>query len=192
MNATNRLKNDGGNGADRLRGTVLRQLAALSKMKVPELREKWRELNGVKPPAYNRQYLIRRLAYRIQEMYYGGLNETAKQQLAQVAEADPLACIAVPAVRGDRDPCEPRMAFEEVARLETELCERAGPRAADHDVGTGQQRAQQRAIAGGVEVQHDRFLAGVQAVEHPRPGLPHRLGSADALDLDDPGTGQRE
>ena len=104
MNASEKLKNDGGNGTDRLRGTVLRQLTALSKMKVPELREKWRELNGTKPPAYNRQYLIRRLAYRIQEMYYGGLSENAKQQLAQVAEADPLASVGKPKAQKKQEP----------------------------------------------------------------------------------------
>lgn len=75
----------------RLRSTVLQQLTALSKLKTPQLREKWRELNGTEPPAYKRQYLLRRLAYRIQEMYYGGLNDQAREQLARVTESDPLA-----------------------------------------------------------------------------------------------------
>lgn len=73
--------------------TVLAQLAALAKMKIPALREKWRELNGTEPPAYNRQFLLRRLAYRIQEMYYGGLENSAKERLAEIAKLDPLACV---------------------------------------------------------------------------------------------------
>lgn len=94
MNAKNKEIEAGTNGNARLRGTVLRQLAALAKMKTPELREKWRELNGTEPPAYNRQHLVRRLAYRIQEMYYGGLNERANQRLAELGQTDVLASIA--------------------------------------------------------------------------------------------------
>lgn len=93
MNVSSKQKKGAANQGNRLRGTVLRQLAALAKMKAPQLREKWRELNGSEPPAYNRQYLLRRLAHRIQEMYYGGLDDRAKQRLAQVAETDPLACV---------------------------------------------------------------------------------------------------
>jgi hypothetical protein len=94
MNARNKEIAAGTNGNARLRGTVLRQLAALAQMKTPELREKWRELNGAEPPAYNRQHLVRRLAYRMQEMYYGGLNECANQRLAELGQTDVLARIA--------------------------------------------------------------------------------------------------
>lgn len=104
MNALNPQKSNQRGPDEGLRGTVLRQLAALSQMKVPQLREKWRELNGVLPPAYNRQYLIRRLAYRIQEMYYGGLGESARNQLAQIAHGDSLACVGTSRVRKKSEP----------------------------------------------------------------------------------------
>ncbi len=94
MNATNDDRARAANGNDRLRGAVLHQLALLAKMKTPELREKWRELNGTEAPAYNRQHLVRRLAYRIQEMYYGGLEERAKRRLAELADSDELALAA--------------------------------------------------------------------------------------------------
>jgi hypothetical protein len=93
MNATNQQRTKAAKSNEHLRGTVLRQLAALAKMKTPELREKWRELNGTEPPAYKRQHLVRRLAYRIQEMYYGGLEDRAQQHLAELAETDALALV---------------------------------------------------------------------------------------------------
>jgi hypothetical protein len=66
--------------AELLRGSVLKQLAVLSKMSLEQLREKWLELFGGEPPFYKSQFMIKRLAYRIQELYYGGLSETAKAE----------------------------------------------------------------------------------------------------------------
>ena len=40
---------------------------------------------------HKRQLLIKRLAYRIQELFYGGLSEAAKTRLQQVAQDDPVA-----------------------------------------------------------------------------------------------------
>ena len=41
---------------------VLAQLAALSTLTTPQLREKWKDLNGSEAPAYNRTFLIKRLS----------------------------------------------------------------------------------------------------------------------------------
>jgi hypothetical protein len=76
-----------------LRNSVLQQLAALEKMSMPELKKKWRELNATEPPAGNRQYLLRRLAYRIQEILLGGLDEATRKRLEQIARNDPMSCI---------------------------------------------------------------------------------------------------
>ena len=65
----------------RARHSVLRQLATLETMSMAQLHEKWRDLYGGEPPRYKRQFLIRRLAYRIQELFYGGLSEAAKTHL---------------------------------------------------------------------------------------------------------------
>ena len=67
--------------------TVLQQVAVLRKMPLDALRLRWRALFGTEPPGYKREHLIRRLAYRIQELAYGGLSDAAKEQLTQIADA---------------------------------------------------------------------------------------------------------
>jgi DUF2924 family protein len=54
---------------------ILRRLAALERAPTAELKRKWRELFGKEPPAFSRTYLQSRLAYRIQELAYGGLRQ---------------------------------------------------------------------------------------------------------------------
>ncbi len=76
---------------DKNRNSVLRQLAALQKMSREELQDKWRDLYGSEPPQFKKAFLEKRLAYRIQELFYGGLSETAERHLAELAESDPLA-----------------------------------------------------------------------------------------------------
>lgn len=68
--------------------TVLKQLAELGDMPYPALKERWRSLYGTQPPAYKREHMIRRLAYRIQELAYGGLADQTKAQLERIAEED--------------------------------------------------------------------------------------------------------
>ena len=76
---------------DRNRTSVLRQLSALQDMKLPELQEKWRDLYGAEPPNFKSTFLKKRLAYRIQELFYGGLSEDAKSKLAKYAKYDSMA-----------------------------------------------------------------------------------------------------
>ena len=61
----------GGKTQDRTRNSVLRQMALLQSMTLEQLREKWLDLYGEKPPQYKKQFLIKRLAFRIQELFYG-------------------------------------------------------------------------------------------------------------------------
>ena len=82
-----------GNNSERTRNSVLRQLATLQTMTLEQLREKWLDLYGNEPPRYKKQFLIKRLAYRIQELFYGGLSETAKTRLRQIAQDDPVATV---------------------------------------------------------------------------------------------------
>lgn len=51
---------------------VLRRLAALQRAPTADLKQQWRALFGKEPPAFSRTYLQSRLAYRIQELAYGG------------------------------------------------------------------------------------------------------------------------
>lgn len=54
--------------------SVRRQLLALATMSRPELCEKWRDLYGNEPPNSSKEFLCRRLSYRVQELFYGGLD----------------------------------------------------------------------------------------------------------------------
>jgi Protein of unknown function (DUF2924) len=66
--------------------TVLARLAALKIAKTTELKQQWRELFGTEPPPYNRRFLESRLAYRIQELAYGGLKPETIGRLEAIAE----------------------------------------------------------------------------------------------------------
>lgn len=66
--------------------TVLAQLAALKSAPMPALKEKWRDLFDREPPPYNRKFLESRLAYRIQELAYGGLKTETIERLEALGE----------------------------------------------------------------------------------------------------------
>jgi Protein of unknown function (DUF2924) len=66
--------------------SVLAQLAALKGAPAATLKTKWRELFETEPPAYNRRFLENRLAYRIQELAYGGLKKETVERLRVLAK----------------------------------------------------------------------------------------------------------
>jgi hypothetical protein len=66
--------------------TVLAQLAALKIAPIGTLKQKWRELFETEPPPYNRRFLEHRLAYRIQELAYGGLQPETLRRLKTLGE----------------------------------------------------------------------------------------------------------
>ncbi len=66
--------------------TVLARLAALKSTPTPELKEQWRTLFGKEPPPFNRRYIESRLAYRIQELTYGGLKPETVARLEALGE----------------------------------------------------------------------------------------------------------
>jgi hypothetical protein len=66
--------------------SVLVRVAALRTMATPELKRQWRELFDSEPPAYNRRFLESRLAYRIQELAYGGLKPETVERLEALGE----------------------------------------------------------------------------------------------------------
>lgn len=72
-----------------MENNVLAQLAALPEKSTAELKQLWRKLYHREPPPYNRPFLVKRLAYRIQELAFGGLSVRAEAKLkALVAEED--------------------------------------------------------------------------------------------------------
>ncbi|WP_108663815.1 DUF2924 domain-containing protein [Acuticoccus kandeliae] len=62
------------------------RLAALKTTPTPELKKQWRDLFDSEPPAFNRRYLESRLAYRIQELAYGGLKPETVRRLERLGE----------------------------------------------------------------------------------------------------------
>lgn len=72
----------------RTNNSVLRQLAALQSMTLPQLQDKWRDLYGTEPPQYKKRFLIIKLAYRIQEILHGGLANSTKKYIKQTAMED--------------------------------------------------------------------------------------------------------
>ena len=65
---------------------VLGRLAALKTMPMPDLKTEWRDLFETEPSPYNRRFLESRLAYRIQELAYGGLKPQTITRLEALAK----------------------------------------------------------------------------------------------------------
>jgi hypothetical protein len=61
------------------------QLEALESMTVTQLRARYAEVFGEPTTSGNRQWLYRRVAWRIQALAYGGLSERARQRAAELA-----------------------------------------------------------------------------------------------------------
>src|ERR1700716_3398466 len=68
-----------------MKDPVLAQLAALKSAPAAALKAKWRALFDTEPPPYKRRFLESRLAYRIQELAYGGLKEETVDRLRALA-----------------------------------------------------------------------------------------------------------
>jgi hypothetical protein len=66
-----------------------RELAALDAMTVGELAEKYREVFGVPTRTRNKDYLRRRIGWRIQEKQEGGLSPRALERIEQLAPQAP-------------------------------------------------------------------------------------------------------
>ncbi len=83
---------------------VLGRLAALRALPTPELKRQWRELVGTEPPPFNRPYLQSRLAYRIQELAYGGLRPETRARLEALGEQLDGGNVVLRRIRADGRP----------------------------------------------------------------------------------------
>ncbi len=79
-------------------------LAALKSTPTTELKAQWRELFETEPPAFNRRYLESRLAYRIQELVYGGLKPETVRRLETLGEQLDGGNITLRRIRADLKP----------------------------------------------------------------------------------------
>ena len=83
---------------------VLGRVAALSSTPTPGLKQQWRELFGKEPTIFNRPYLISRLAYRIQELAYGGLRPETRARLEALGEQLDGGNVVLRRIRADHRP----------------------------------------------------------------------------------------
>jgi hypothetical protein len=84
--------------------TIPARLAALKAMPMPDLKAQWRELFETEPPPFNRRYLENRLAYRIQELAYGGLKPETLRRLEALGEQFDSGNITTRRIRHDARP----------------------------------------------------------------------------------------
>jgi len=69
--------------------STARELAGLDKMSVGELAEKYRQVFGEPTRTRNKEYLRKRIAWRIQECAEGGLSPRALERIEQLAPDAP-------------------------------------------------------------------------------------------------------
>ena len=84
--------------------SVLARVAALKTTPTAKLKEQWTALFDTPPPPYNRRFLESRLAYRIQELAYGGLKPETVRRLEQLGEQLDGGNIAIRRARGSDIP----------------------------------------------------------------------------------------
>ncbi len=83
---------------------ILARVASLRTLTVQELRQEWRKLMESDPPLYNRRFLESRLAYRIQELAYGGLKPATIERLEVLGERLDGGNITLRRIRADDKP----------------------------------------------------------------------------------------
>jgi hypothetical protein len=83
---------------------VLRRQAALQAAPIADLKQQWRELFAKEPPAFSRTYIQSRLAYRIQELAYGGLKPETRTRLEALGEQLDGGNVVLRRIRADSRP----------------------------------------------------------------------------------------
>jgi hypothetical protein len=64
---------------------IARELAALQRLTVPQLRARYAEVFSETTNANNRTWLVKKIAWRLQALAEGGLSERARQRAAELA-----------------------------------------------------------------------------------------------------------
>ena len=73
-----------------MKKTLRDQIDGLAAMSVPELQEEHRKLFGAEPESAHRQFLFRKIAWRLQADREGGLSESARELSCAIAKDAPL------------------------------------------------------------------------------------------------------
>lgn len=79
------------------------RLVALKTASTRDLKQQWRDLFDSDPPPFNRRFLESRLAYRIQELAYGGLKPETMRRLERLGEELDGGDKRKRGIRADRD-----------------------------------------------------------------------------------------
>ncbi|RJP60907.1 MAG: DUF2924 domain-containing protein [Candidatus Auribacter fodinae] len=61
--------------------SIVKQIGELQSLTTQQLKERWKTLFRKEPPEYSRAILIKRLAYRIQEIKFGGVSLSIRKKL---------------------------------------------------------------------------------------------------------------
>jgi hypothetical protein len=83
---------------------VLSRLAWIQTAPIAELKDEWRRLYGKEPPPFSRSYITSRLAYRIQELAYGGLRPETRARLEALGEQLDGGNVVLRRIRADSRP----------------------------------------------------------------------------------------
>jgi hypothetical protein len=84
--------------------SIVARLSALKTTPTPDLKKQWRDLFDSEAPPYNRRFLESRLAYRIQELAYGGLKPETVERLEALGEQLDGGNVVVRRTRADDRP----------------------------------------------------------------------------------------
>src|SRR4051812_24723292 len=85
---------------------VGREVAALQRSTVKELRTRYAEVFGEETPAHNKVWLVKRVAWRLQALAEGDLTERARRRAAELA-CDADLRLNPPAVKSAAEAEEP-------------------------------------------------------------------------------------
>ena len=79
-----------------MKESVISRIMAIKDLPSKDLQKKYEEVfGGKKPTSNNRTYLWRRIAYRMQEIEFGGLPEEAQTKIQElIKEHDPINAVA--------------------------------------------------------------------------------------------------
>ena len=83
---------------------VLGRLSWIQTAPIAELKDEWRRLYGKEPPPFSRSYITSRLAYRVQELAYGGLKPETRARLEALGEQLDGGNVVLRRIRADRRP----------------------------------------------------------------------------------------
>ena len=103
--------------------TILSRVAALERMREPELREQWRVLFGTEPPLCRPSVLVRRLSHRVQELSCGAPLEEIKRRVEEKRAVMGLDDMALRRGRGKRQAGTPVVGTRLVREWNGARCE---------------------------------------------------------------------